>query len=238
MAGLTRLRCPGGRLRRRTSYTNRTGDTGTPQTAVAVRVLREVLLVVRLRVVERAGLGDLGRDLAVARAGELRLERLARRLRGGALRVRGRVDRRAVLRADVVALAHALRRVVVLPEEPEDLLVARLPRVEADEHRLGVAGAARADLLVGWVRRVAAGVADSCRVDAGGLPEHALGTPEAAHPDYRLLEALGERRGDRRPEDGVPGRPGDGLVTAGEGGPGRDHGRWLWEKEKATQADD
>src|SRR3712207_7519268 len=44
------------------------------------------------------------------------------------------VDRRAVLRADVVALAHALRRVVVLPEEAQDLVARDALGVEDDEH--------------------------------------------------------------------------------------------------------
>src|SRR5262249_50334057 len=91
----------------------------------ARRVLREVLLVVVLGVVELARGGYLGRDLAVAGLRELALEHLARRLRGLGLRVIERVDRGAVLRPDVVALAHALRRVVVLPEQLEELLVAR-----------------------------------------------------------------------------------------------------------------
>ena len=46
----------------------------------------------------------------------------------------------------------------------QQLLVRDLRRVEDDQHRLGVAGAAAADLLVGRVRRVAAGVADRGRV--------------------------------------------------------------------------
>src|SRR5207247_1405173 len=93
------------------------GDAGAAESAVAHRVLREVLLVVRLGVVERAGRRDLGRDLAVACGRELLLERGASRLGDRALLVALRVDRRAVLRADVVPLPHPLRGAVVLPEE-------------------------------------------------------------------------------------------------------------------------
>ena len=46
---------------------DRAAHARAAEAAVAVRVLREVLLVVVLGVVERARLGDLGRDLAVAR---------------------------------------------------------------------------------------------------------------------------------------------------------------------------
>ena len=94
--------------------------------AVAVGVLVEVLLVVRLGVVERAEVGELGGDRPVAGVAERRRHRrrgwprLALALAG-----LGEVDRAAVLRPDVVALAHPLGRVVVLPEQLEQPLVAR-----------------------------------------------------------------------------------------------------------------
>src|SRR5579885_875460 len=96
-----------------------TGDAGAAEAAVAVRILREVLLVVVLGVVERPGLRDLGGDLAVARFRELLLEHRARRLRHLPLRLAAPVDSGAVLRAEIVPLPHALRRVVALPAELE-----------------------------------------------------------------------------------------------------------------------
>ena len=56
---------------------DRAGDAGAAETAVAARVLREVLLVVVLGVVERRRVGDLRRDLAVPVGRELALEHLA-----------------------------------------------------------------------------------------------------------------------------------------------------------------
>ncbi len=79
-----------------------------------------------------------------------------------------------------------------------------------------MAGPAGAHLLVGRVRRVAAGVADRRRVDAGRLPEHPLGAPEAAHADDRGLEAVGERRAERRAEHLVALRHLHLGVPAGE----------------------
>ena len=55
----------------------------------------------------------------------------------------------------VVALAHALRRVVALPEDLQQLAVGDLLGVEHHQHDLAVTGAAGADLLVGRVRREA-----------------------------------------------------------------------------------
>src|SRR5204862_1398277 len=126
---------------------------------------------------------------------------------------------------------HPLGRVVVLPEEAQDLVVARLLRVEDDEHGLGVARAAGADLLVGRVRREAAGVADGRGVDARRLPEDALGAPETAHADHYLLEPFGERRLERRPEDVVPVWDPHRLVAAGERLVGGDHLAWLRKEE-------
>src|SRR4029453_18370477 len=89
------------------------------ETAVSARVLREILLVIRLGVVELGRGGDLGRDRVEAALPERRLVAVARRLSGAALLVVVPVDRGAVLRADVVALTHALRRIVRFPENPE-----------------------------------------------------------------------------------------------------------------------
>src|SRR4051812_42383704 len=192
---------------------DRAGDAGAAEAAVAVRVLREVLLVVRLGVVERPRRRELGRDLAVAGAAQLGLIGGARALHLGALLLARPVDRRAVLRADVVALAEALRRVVSLPEAAQDLAQAHLRRVEDDEDGLRVVRPAGADLLVGRIRRLAARVADRRGVDAGRLPEDPLRAPEAAEPELDLLEAVGERRVERRAED-VVGEAGDDRLLA------------------------
>src|SRR4051794_22847095 len=103
---------------------------GPAQPAVAVGHLVQVLLVVGLGVVEGTGWRDFGGDVAVAGVlqprGELVARGLGRRLLLGAVVV----ERRAVLRAHVVALAVALGRVVVLPEDLEDLLTGDLLGVE------------------------------------------------------------------------------------------------------------
>src|SRR5215211_271867 len=210
---------------------DRARDAGAAQAAVAVRVLGQVLLVVGLGVVERAGGGDLGRDHAVTGRAQRRLVAVPRRLDRGALLVRAVVDGGAVLRADVIALAHALGRVVSLPERAQDLVVRDLRRVEHDEHDLGVAGRAAADLLVRRVRRVAARVAHRGRVDAVELPEQALSAPEAAHADDELLHLLGKRRRQRGAEDVVARRDGNRRIAAGERAFGLDHLRLLTEQE-------
>src|SRR4029079_4788083 len=154
--------------------------------AVAARVLGQVLLVVLLgEVVLRSG-RDLGRDGAVDLGPEALLGILARLLRGPPFLISVRVDRRPVLRADVVALAHALRGVVALPEDAEQVLVADLRGVEHDAHDFRVPRAPRADLAVRRVGRRASSVADGRAHHPGNGPESLLGPPEAAHPEDRL----------------------------------------------------
>src|SRR5436305_12543580 len=67
------------------------------------------------------------------------------------LHIVGREDRRAILRADVVALAVELGRIVRREEDVEQVAVIELRGVEADADRLGVPGIATAYLLVGRV---------------------------------------------------------------------------------------
>src|SRR5215207_936349 len=73
------------RLLRPRAQPDGAGDAGAAQSAVAAGVLREVLLVVRLGVVERAGGSDLGHDLAQSGVVQRRLVAVARSLDRGAL---------------------------------------------------------------------------------------------------------------------------------------------------------
>src|SRR5205807_9164902 len=104
------------------------------------------------------------------------------------LRRRIGVDRRAVLGADIIALAHALSRVVAFPEYLEERLVARHLRVVDHEDGLGVPGLPAAHFFIARVGGRAAGIADRGGPHPGRLPEFALGAPKAPHPEYRLFE--------------------------------------------------
>src|SRR5215207_5025797 len=116
------------------------GDAGAADPAVAVGVLRKVLLVVVLGKVELGRRQNLGRDRTVTGLGERLLVLAARPFRRLPLRLVVVVNAGAVLRADVVALPHALRRVVALPEHLQQVLVGHLLRVEDHEHHFVVAG--------------------------------------------------------------------------------------------------
>src|SRR3989442_11052432 len=139
--------------------------------------LLEVALVVLLGAVEGRRRRDLGDDRPAEAP-----RRLAARLRGARRRLlRGGVeeDRRAVLRADVGALAVQLGRVVVLPEHVEQLLVGDARRVVLHLHGPGVAGAPGEDDVAGRVRGGPARTAAGGRGDAVQMPEPFLHSPEA-----------------------------------------------------------
>ena len=94
------------------------------------------------------------------------------------------------------------------PEHLEQLRVADLRRVEPHLDRLGVAGAVPADLLVGGVRGIPAGVAGSGLQHPVDLAEGRLDTPEASRGECRALGPVGpvalERRRQRRTGVAVP----------------------------------
>src|SRR6266851_5179386 len=99
-------------------------------------------------------------------------------------------DRRAVLAAEIEALAVAGGRIVDPPERLEQSRVADLARVEPHLDRLGVAGAAPADPLVGGVGHMPAGVAGGGRQHAVDLAEGRLNAPEASCGEGRALGPL------------------------------------------------
>src|SRR6266480_3889472 len=117
-------------------------------------------------------------------------------------------DRRAVLAADIEALAVAGGRVLYPPERLKQFRVADLDRVEPHLDRLGVAGAVPTDLSVGGVRDVPAGVADGGLQHSVDLAEGRLDTPEASCGECRALGSVRsgslERRCRRRANVAVP----------------------------------
>jgi hypothetical protein len=117
------------------------------------------------------------------------------RIRGFALRVVEGVDRQAILRADVVALTHALDRVMTFPERLQQLIVGNLVRVEHHQYHVGMAGTPRADLLVGRIGGAASRVADRGDVTAiAEFPEFAFRTLKQPSPNTACSRPLGIRR--------------------------------------------
>src|SRR5215467_15346911 len=210
--------------------------------AGGVAMLFEVALVVVLGPVERRRGGDLRDDLPLARL----LLGIARCDRGFLLASVMVEDRRAVLAAEIKALAVAGGRIVDPPEHLKQLRVADLGRVEPHLDRLGVAGATPADPSVAGVRDMAAGVADSGLQHSVDLAEGCLHTPEASCGECRALGSVRsvplERRSESRAGVAVPephhvitssntsastkAAPGIPVRAQGDAAPGRCPEKW------------
>src|SRR5262245_19049882 len=101
---------------RRDAGADLAAHAGAAEPAIAGRILGAILLVGILGEVERRRIDDLGRDRTIALGAQGLVVGGLAGLRRPALLGREHVDARAVLRPDVVALAHPLGRVMVLPE--------------------------------------------------------------------------------------------------------------------------
>src|SRR4026208_2063357 len=163
--------------------------------------------MVILREVELRRWRGLGRDRTVTGFRELHRVGVAARLRGFPLRIVVHIDAGTILRPDVVALAHALCRVMGFPERAKQLFVAGLRRVINDTHYFVVPRAPGAHLFICRVRSQSTRVTDGGAVDTRQVPEELLGAPETAEPEHRGLEA--RRIGRLEAVPGEEGRGGD-----------------------------
>src|SRR6266403_6145038 len=174
---------------------DRTRHPGAAESAIAGRILGEILLMIVLREIEFGRWRDLRGDGSQTLCRQRLLIGRAGCIGCFALRVAESVDRGTILGADVIALTHALRRVVTFPKRLQELVVRDFLRIEHHQHRFGMTGAARTDLLVSGVFGVTAGVAHGGGIDAiAEFPKLTLRAPETAEPERRLLQACRIRR--------------------------------------------
>jgi len=127
--------------------------------AAGQAALFQILLVVVFRGVKRNRRDNLRRDrfgIAVRL-----LQRLFRSLGLRLLLGRMEKNRGAVLRTPVRALAVDLGGIVVFPENFQQVGIGDFGGIELDFDGFGVARAIGTDFLIGWVFRLAAGVADA-----------------------------------------------------------------------------
>jgi len=160
--------------------------------------------MVVLGVKEFGGESDVGGDGAEAAGLQPRLITIAAGERLSELSLAAAINDRAVLRTDVVTLPHALRGIVAFPEGLQQLAVRQLRRVKDHTDPFGMTGSTAADLFVGGMGRVTAGIADRSRQHARNLPKESLGTPKTPHAEYGLDRPRGERRLQRSAIDEVP----------------------------------
>jgi uncharacterized protein len=96
-------------------------------------------------------------------------------------------DRRAVLVADVGSLPVQRGRVVIIPEDFEQFVIADDLGVKGDLDHLGMAGAIRADVFIGGVVQLPAGITDLRGLDARQTPERGFDAPKTACTECGLL---------------------------------------------------
>ena len=120
----------------------------------------QILLVIVFRIVELGSGFYLGGDRPESPRRQLFLVEISRCLGQSALVVGVGVDARPVLGSLVVALAHALGRIVALPEQRQQVAVRDATRLVDDPHHLGVPGRSAAHLQIRRVLRVTSRVAD------------------------------------------------------------------------------
>ena len=153
--------------------------------------LLQVLLVIIFRPPKCPGRNDLGDDGSAKR---VTLGQPLFHGDGRLLLLRGVIkDDRAILRADVGALAVARGRVVVLPKNFEQLLVADPARIVLDLDHLGMAGAVGAHVMVAGVFQVSPLVTHGGRRHPFQLAKrrlHAPKTPAAEGSFFHLGRSL------------------------------------------------
>lgn len=212
-------------------------QAGIGVASIAVRHLVQVLLVVILgqEVGEVAGRCDFRSDVGKPAIFDDLCVRIPCHLGEFALRLSGVEDRTAVLGADVVALTKALRWIVVLPKDPQDLVGGDLGGSVSDEDSLGMPRHACAHLLVGRMGCYPTHVAHGRPDHSGQAPVDLLSAPEAAHREVDLFDVISwwmHRRTEHRVLVGNgEGRP----LTTREGGIGIDHLRLGVESEHAPR---
>src|SRR5438552_16251834 len=137
------------------------------------------------RLVERRRRSDLGHD----RARKLSARRQLRlRLLGDSLLLVAVIEnRRTVLGADVRALTVQRRRIVILPEDVEQLLVRHLRRIVDELNHFGVSRASAAHILIGRVLERPAEITDGRVLHTVYVAKGRLDSPEAARPECRQL---------------------------------------------------
>src|SRR4051812_11573062 len=103
-------------MSRRNAGADLAGHAGPAQPAISARIFGEILLMIILGEIEFRRVDDLGADGGIALGTQRLVICFLRRLGGYALGRRGGVDAGAILRTDVIALPHALGRVMAFPK--------------------------------------------------------------------------------------------------------------------------
>ena len=92
-----------------------------------------------------------------------------------------------ILVADIGSLAIQRGRIVIRPEDVEELIVTDDGRIELHLHHFGVPGVVAADIFVGRIFRRAARVSDGCIGHPASGPEGRFDAPETTGAKCRFF---------------------------------------------------
>lgn len=169
------------------------GNPRSPEAAVSIGVLAEVLLMVIFSVIKLRSLPDFCCDGTKTAFCQYLLIFFLRFQGSFHLFLGKGVDGWAILSAKVITLPHSLCRVMILPEDLEQFLKADVFWLIYHSYNLCVASSTWTDFFVGRIRSIPSCVTHVSGVDSFLSPKLPLSSPETAHTKYSHLCSLWER---------------------------------------------
>src|SRR5260221_10031882 len=150
--------------------------------------LLQILLVIILCFVESRRRRNLRDDRAAIPAASLAL--FLRRFRCGLLIVVVIKNRRAVLLTNIRSLSVECRRIVILPENGKQIVIAESLRIVSHLDDFGMSCSPAADVLISGVFHRSAQISHACRQNSRYLAICGFYSPEASRAKRRNLRIL------------------------------------------------
>ena len=168
-------------------------ETFEPVIAVALRMMKQVCLMIWLREPKLAGFGNaenLGGNRSSTGLGEGFTKSLPGLFRQLSLFLGGVNNHRTILAAPIVALTITLSGIVIFPKDFQQVSRARAGRVVDYAGSFGVSGLTCAHVLVAGVWQMTSHIPHRRVNDARLAPIDAFHSPKAPHRDVKNLVRL------------------------------------------------
>ena len=160
---------------------DRATNPGTTDPTIAIGIFCEVLLMIFLCKIKRNPGSHFGRDRAKPTFSKPRTVVIQYTLSMGNVRIVIKVKRRSVLRADIVSLTHALRRVVLFTKDGKEPFERCLAGIVDHFNDFGVTRLPAANFMIRRIGCCSTRVTNRCSPYSGLLPKEPLGSPKTTH---------------------------------------------------------